>query len=159
LWTNDRRIADARIAGQPYGQPQIFDVLAMTVVVPPLSVVNRCAVAVTPKQPMVDWTRPFWTAQERQNLVAESSLYLIPTYDDEAQAIACLENCYEAIFAAELTLWCRDRELWPRARSFELFQAWFSLQFHHLVEDLAQEPLGFLEVNTDVVDQVRDGLN
>ena len=131
----------------------------MTVIDPPLSVVNRCALSVTPRQPMLDWTRPFWTAQERQNPVAESSLYLIPTYDNEAQAIACLENCFEAIFAAELNLWCRDRELWPQARNFELFHSWFSLHFHHLVEDLAQEPLGFLEVSSGFADQVREGLN
>ncbi len=131
----------------------------MTVVDPPKTVVNRCAVVVTPKQPMVDWTRPFWTPQEQQNPVAESSLYLIPTYDNEAEAIARLQTCHEAIFVAELTLWCRDPELWPRSRNFEVFLEWFSLQFHHLVEDLGQEPLEVQDLDPQFENQLRDALN
>lgn len=131
----------------------------MTVVNQPATVVNRCAVRVTPSQPMIDWTRPFLTPQEQHNPAVESSLYLIPTYDDEAQAMICLQGCYGAIFAAELSLWCRDQELWPRSRSFELFLSWFSLQLHHLVEDLGSEPLACLEVNSRFEDRLRDVLS
>jgi len=131
----------------------------MTVVDPPMTVVNRCAVAVTPRQPMVDWTRPFWTPQERANPMPESSLYLIPTYDDEAQALSCLQACHGVIFAAELSLWCRDQELWPRTRNFELFLEWFSLQFHHLVEDLGQEPLCRQATDSQLENQLRDALS
>jgi len=132
---------------------------AVSVVDPPMTVVNRCAVIVTPRQPLVDWTRPFWTPQERQNPAPESSLYLIPTYDDEAQAFRCLQACYEAIFAAELSLWCRDQELWPRSRTFELFLEWFALQFHHLVEDLGLEPLCCQAADSQLENQLRDALS
>ena len=142
---------------QAYGHGSF--ILSMTVVDPPMTVVNRCAVAVTSRQPMVDWTRPFWTPQERQNPGGESSIYLISTYDDESQAMACLQGCYGKIFAAELSLWCRDQELWPRSRNFELFLAWFSLHFHHLVEDLGCEPLACLEVNSRLEDRLRDVLS
>ena len=131
----------------------------MTVDDPPKTVVNRCAVVVTPRQPMVDWTRPFWTPQEQQMLVTESSLYLIPTYDNEAEAIARLQSCHAAIFAAELSLWCRDQELWPRARGFEMFLEWFSLQFHHLVEDLGLEPLAVHGLDPQFENQLRDALS
>ena len=131
----------------------------MTVDDPPKTVVNRCAVVVTPRQPMVDWTRPFWTPQEQQMLVTESSLYLIPTYDHEAEAIARLQSCHAAIFAAELSLWCRDQELWPRARGFEMFLEWFSLQFHHLVEDLGLEPLAVHGLDPQFENQLRDALS
>ncbi|MCX5969180.1 MAG: hypothetical protein NTV57_16420 [Cyanobacteria bacterium] len=131
----------------------------MTVDDPPKTVVNRCAVVVTPRQPMVDWTRPFWTPQEQQMLVTESSLYLIPTYDNEAEAIARLQSCHTAIFAAELSLWCRDQELWPRARGFEMFLEWFSLQFHHLVEDLGLEPLAVHGLDPQFENQLRDALS
>jgi hypothetical protein len=99
------------------------------------------------------------TPQERQNPAPESSLYLIPTYDDEAQAFRCLQACYEAIFAAELSLWCRDQELWPRSRPFELFLEWFALQFHHLVEDLGLEPLCCQAANPQLENQLRDALS
>ncbi len=131
----------------------------MTVDDPPKTVVNRCAVVVTPRQPMVDWTRPFWTPQEQQTLVTESSLYLIPTYDNEAEAIARLQSCHAAIFAAELSLWCRDQELWPRARGFDVFLQWFSLQFHHLVEDLGLEPLAVHGLDPQFENQLRDALS
>ncbi|MFZ0408298.1 MAG: hypothetical protein WAM11_09345 [Cyanobium sp.] len=131
----------------------------MTVVDSSQTVVNRCAVTVTPNQSMIDWTRPFWTPQEQHHPVVESSLYLIPTYDNESQALACLQGCYEAIFASELNLWCRDQQLWPRSRNFELFLAWFSLQFHHLVEDLGGEPLGCLAVDPSFEERLREGLN
>ena len=70
-----------------------------------MAVLNRCAIAVAPKPPMREWTRPFWTREDMESLGEEESLYLIPTYDDEAGALALLEEHHNAIFAAELELW------------------------------------------------------
>jgi hypothetical protein len=106
-----------------------------------MAVLNRCAIAVAPKSPMREWSRPFWTRQDMETVADEHSLYLIPTYDDDASAMALLGSLYERIFVAELDLWCGDRDLWPSPRSFDLFLQWFSLRFFPLVDDLGSERL------------------
>jgi hypothetical protein len=126
---------------------------------PAMAVLNRCALAVAPKPPMREWSRPFWTREDREGGVAQESLYLIPVYDDETAALALLRDLHEQIFAAELDLWCGDRQLWPSPRSFDLFLQWFSLRFFPLVEDLGVEPPivygvgeGFLGTMADALD-------
>ena len=106
-----------------------------------MAVLNRCALAVAPKPPMREWSRPFWTREDRVGGAEDESLYLIPAYDDETAALVLLRDLHGQIFAAELSLWCEDRQLWPSPRSFDLFLQWFSLRFFPLVEDLGVEPL------------------
>jgi hypothetical protein len=33
-----------------------------------MAVVNRCAVAVAARRPMLDWSRPFWTRDDMEGL-------------------------------------------------------------------------------------------
>jgi len=108
---------------------------------PAMAVLNRCALAVAPKLPMREWSRPFWTREDLAAGAEDESLYLIPAYDDDNGALTLLRDLHEEIFSAELDLWCVDRELWPSPRGFELFLDWFSLRFFPLVEDLGLEPL------------------
>jgi hypothetical protein len=108
---------------------------------PAVAVLNRCALSVAPKSPMREWSRPFWTREDRLSGAEDESLYLIPAYDDETAALTLLRDLHEQIFAAELDLWCADLALWPSPRSFDLFLQWFSLRFYPLVEDLGEEPL------------------
>jgi hypothetical protein len=124
-----------------------------------MAVVNRCAIAVAPRQPMRDWSRPFWTREDMEGLNDEHSLYLIPTYESEAEAQQRLRERFAAIFEAELDLWCRDRMLWPEPRPFELFEQWFSVRFFPLVEDLAGEELLSYELDESFNDSVRTALN
>lgn len=90
---------------------------------------------------MREWSRPYWTREDMEGLNDDESLYLIPTYDTEAEALDRLRDRYPLIFDAELELWCRDQSLWPSPRPFELFQRWFSVRFFHLVEDLGGDTL------------------
>ena len=106
-----------------------------------MAALNRCALAVAPKAPMLAWSRSFWSEEDREGAIAEQSLYLIPTYDDATSAMALLSKLYEPIFNAELDLWCVDRGQWPEPRSFDLFLQWFTLQLFPLVDDLGEEPL------------------
>lgn len=124
-----------------------------------MSVVNRCAIVVAPRQPMRDWSRPFWTREDMEGLNDDHSLYLIPTYDNEAEALERLQQNFATIFAAELDLWCRDSRLWPEPRPFELFQQWFSVRFFPLVEDLGAEELLTYALDEAFGDTVRSALN
>ncbi|MFN9872677.1 MAG: hypothetical protein ACK55E_14730 [Cyanobacteriota bacterium] len=105
-----------------------------------MAVINRCAIAVAPREPMRAWTRPFQTREDMEGLGDEETLYLVPTFDDEIEAQRCLEQHCAAIFSAELELWCRDRALWPEPLSPELFHRWFQVRLFPLVEDMAEMP-------------------
>ena len=126
---------------------------------PAMAVLNRCALAVAPNPPMREWSRPFWTREDQGGGPADESLYLIPAYDNEGAALAVLSELHEQIFAAELDLWCVDRQLWPSPRSFDLFLQWFSLRFFPLVEDLGVEPLVAYRVGEGFHGSVADALD
>jgi hypothetical protein len=123
-----------------------------------MAVVNRCAIAVAPRRPMVDWSRPFWTREDMEGLGDEQSLYLLPTWDDESELQRCLDERWPVIFEAELDLWCRDRQLWPAPRDFAMFQQWFELRFFPLVEDLGGEPLRSFEIKEGFEASLRESL-
>lgn len=123
-----------------------------------MAVVNRCALAVAPRPPMREWTRSFWLDPATAAMAAEPSLYLIPPLDETAAAQELLQGIYGSIFAAELDLWCGDRNLWPAPLSFELFEQWFSLQLFPLVTDLGDELLQSWVVAEVFREQVRDAL-
>jgi hypothetical protein len=124
-----------------------------------MAVLNRCAIAVAPKPPMREWSRPFWTREDMESLGEEESLYLIPTYDDEAAAMAVLEEHYAPIFTAELELWCLEPGRWPAPRDYALFLEWFSLRFFPLVVDLGSEPLATYAVETSFSASLRQALS
>jgi len=124
-----------------------------------MAVLNRCAIAVAPRQPMLDWTRPYWTREDMEGLNDDHSLYLITTYDNGEEAMDRLRHTYDMIFTAELELWCSDQSLWPDPRPFELFQQWFSLRFYPLVEDLGQEELRAYASDETFSDTVRRALD
>jgi hypothetical protein len=94
-----------------------------------------------------------------ESLGEEESLYLIPTYDDEAGALTLLEEHHNAIFAAELELWCLDPERWPAPRDYALFLDWFSLRFFPLVVDLGREHLATYAVDTRFSASLRQALD
>jgi hypothetical protein len=123
-----------------------------------MAVLNRCAIAVAPKPPMREWSRPFWTREDMESLGEEESLYLIPTYDDEAAAMAVLEEHYAPIFTAELELWCLEPGRWPAPRDYAQFLDWFSLRFFPLVVDLGGEPLATYAVETSFSSSLRRAL-
>ena len=105
---------------------------------------------------MKEWSRPYWTREDMEGLNDDESLYLIPTYDTDAEALDRLRDRYPLIFAEELELWCQDQNLWPSPRPFELFQRWFRVRFFHLVEDLGGEPLRLYQVDGDFEQKLRN---
>ncbi|WP_345552477.1 hypothetical protein [Microbulbifer aestuariivivens] len=66
----------------------------------------------------------------------ERTVYLIPEYDDDLQAMEILSSCFDVIFEAELNGWHTDENAWPKNRTFKMFRDWFSLEFHSMVTDL-----------------------
>jgi hypothetical protein len=123
-----------------------------------MTAINRCAVGIGPRQPLLDWVRQVCGDHEVQWEANEDGLYLVPAYADDNEAIVVLEDSYEQIFEAELQSWCREPALWPSPRTFELFQEWFEIRFYDLVDDLSRDELKHLEVGHAFEEQVRQTL-
>ena len=123
-----------------------------------MTAINRCAVGIGPRQPLIDWVRQVSGDHDVRWGANEDGLYLLPAYEDDLEAIVVLEESYEQIFEAELQSWCRDPALWPNPRTFALFREWFEFRFYELVDDLSREELKHHEVEKAFEQQVRQAV-
>jgi hypothetical protein len=103
--------------------------------------VNRCAIGVGPKAPLIEWSRQVSGESGMAWREEDHSLYLIPAYETPAQGEESLRQGYEQIFLSELKSWCLDPDAWPSPRSYGMFREWFSIRFYDLVEDLSEVEL------------------
>jgi hypothetical protein len=67
-----------------------------------MTAINRCAVGIGPRQPLIDWIRQVSGDHEVRWGANEDGLYLLPEYEDDSEAVVVLEDNYERIFKAEL---------------------------------------------------------
>jgi len=98
--------------------------------------INRSSVIVRPKQPYIDWAAQLDDSGVTPDANAEKTIYLIPEYGDDVEAMEILSRCFDIIFEAELDGWHTDKSAWPKDRTFAMFRDWFEFEFHSLVEDL-----------------------
>ncbi len=101
---------------------------------------RRTALSVRPKQPYIDWANALDEDGPRisQDFAGEQNIYLVEDMAEgrfDLQAI--VEPHYAAIFEEELGAWHRVESDWPTPRNFATFQAWFEVEVHSLVLDLA----------------------
>ena len=97
---------------------------------------NRAVLIVRPKQPYVDWAAGLDGSGPVPDPEDEQTVYLIPSYEDDDEAWEIVEDLYETIFESELYDWHPDESAWPQDRDFEMFQDWFEIELHSVVEDL-----------------------
>jgi len=109
---------------------------------------NRAVVIVRPKQPYLDWALSLDDSGLVPDPGNEQTVYLIPSYSDDAEAWEILEELYPTIFENELRSWHLDEKAWPQGRDFEMFQRWFDTGLHSVVEDLCN-----YEVVDDDIDE------
>ena len=110
---------------------------------------NRSAIRVIAKQPLVDWlqsTDPGEPAMTLEEANDEPSIYLIPECEDDQEFAEQLNEVFPAIFEAELEGWDIDRDQWPQKRGFEIFCEWFDCQFHSMLVDLSEDPLDYSDL-------------
>jgi hypothetical protein len=98
--------------------------------------INRAAVIVRPAQPYIDWAANLDDSGVVPDPSDDSTVYLIPNFDNEDEAWELLSDIYEEIFENELWEWHTDDTAWPENRSFAMFKQWFTLDFHSVIEDL-----------------------
>ena len=68
-------------------------------------------------------------------------MYLIPSFESDDEAWEILATVYSEIFEQELWSWHTDPSAWPPDRSFSIFQEWFAIEFHSVVEDLGDDAI------------------
>ncbi len=97
---------------------------------------NRGSVIVRPKQPYIDWAASLDDSGLLPRIDGEKTVYLIPEYESDEDAMDILSVCFGEIFEMELLAWHLIEGDWPKNRTFSMFKKWFSLELHSCVEDI-----------------------
>ncbi len=71
----------------------------------------------------------------------EKAAYLLPSNESDHDGSETVKHCYEGLFELELAGWHLIEEDWPANRTYEMFQQWFSVEWHSIVTDLCADPL------------------
>ena len=112
-----------------------------------MTMLNRCAVLVRPRQPYLEWMGTDdadGTAQEAFNDMYEDPVVFL--YEDdkgERQPRSAIADFWPAIFEQMLSGWGEDRSSWPSDRTRRMFDQWFDCDFASEVTDLGSAGLHF----------------
>lgn len=105
--------------------------------------VNRGLVIVLAKEPFREWllSLPDPCDVSLEEINEDCTAYLIPEFEDDKQRDKVLKKLFGVIFEEQLAGWWTKEEDWPQIRDLRTFRKWFDLQFHSVVEDLADDVL------------------
>ena len=106
--------------------------------------VNRTAVIIRPKQPFADWLNSIPGENSDNTLESisiENTTFLIPEFDYPQDSMAYIKKIYSDIFEFELFGWITTEELWPKNRTWKMFQEWFSIEINSEVLDLVDSDI------------------
>ena len=111
-----------------------------------MRVVNRTAVTITGAQPYVDWTRSTDADFARGAItVARAKLYgtayLLPEFELEEDVLEWVEENAAWLFEFQLAAWTDNEARWPAARDLAAFRAWFRIEVHSVVVDVADDDI------------------
>ncbi len=101
---------------------------------------NRGAVIIRPGKGYIDWAANLDDSGIIPDTEGEHTVYLIPEYDDDVEAMEILSQGYEGIFEMELSGWHLDESAWPKNRTFAMFREWFVIEVQSVVEDICDYP-------------------
>lgn len=103
---------------------------------------NRDAVILKYKDPAIRWINdadPYLDDPRisGESLVNERTVYLISEADSDGEHAVenWIRKNFKALFEAELGGWYKDPNLWPKKRTLKLFQEWFEVEYHSVIED------------------------
>ncbi|WP_122073881.1 hypothetical protein [Pseudophaeobacter sp. EL27] len=109
-----------------------------------MKALSRHQLTIYGTQKLLDWVKtvkPELRRWDLQSLNHRPSAYLIEMEDQNCHGLA-LEDYFKSIVEQELSQHLYiPKEQWPTEITFDLFQAWFSYQYHEDVYDLSTEKL------------------
>jgi len=110
-----------------------------------LNTINRDALIIIPKQPLLDWVNYIYpeapVTLESLGKHDHGNVYLIPETDHPDDALNYLRENLELYFETELFDWCTDDKLWPKPLTWDLFERWFDYSIQSVVVDMAKGPI------------------
>ena len=105
--------------------------------------INRNAVILKAKQPVLDWSNNLPDLDELNltldRMREECHVYLIPEHISSDHVRKYLQKNHKYLFEMELWSWCTNPELWPKKRDFNTFKKWFDIEIHSMVIDTLDE--------------------
>lgn len=101
-------------------------------------IINRNAIVVKPKKPLLDWINFLYPDPENPVTQVEGDIYLIQEMDSTEEIEKWLKRNFDQIFQNELNDWHTDEKNWPQKRTFKIFQEWFEYRIHYMVLDLGE---------------------
>jgi hypothetical protein len=114
-----------------------------------MKTINRSALVVKPAQLFLDWLHrvdPTSTHLTLDDVRLEPTIYLLPEWDTEDEALQLLAEVSNEIFEEQLNGWHRVPSVWPGERDLKSLLLWFDCSFHSMVIDLSSERLRHLDM-------------
>jgi hypothetical protein len=111
-----------------------------------MRVVNRTAVTVVGIGPYLEWARGRDADFNRGQITvarpsAFGTAYLLPEVDYEEDLQEWVEENFSWIFEFQLSSWTSDESAWPANRDLAMFRAWFRVELHSVVVDVADDDI------------------
>jgi hypothetical protein len=109
-----------------------------------MKTINRSALLVQPAQPFLNWLHGVDPASAHLTLAdlrLEPTIYLLPEWETEEEALQHLAEVSGDIFEEQLNGWYRVPSVWPVTRDLKAFLLWFDCIFHSMVVDVCDERL------------------
>ena len=111
-----------------------------------MRLVNRTAVTVVGGDPYVEWTKSRDADFNRGQVTvvrakAFGSTFLLPEVDYEEDLQEWVEDNFAWIFEFQLSQWTGEESTWPQDRDLKMFKAWFRIDLHSVVVDVADDDI------------------
>lgn len=104
-----------------------------------LTSLNRTAVIVRPARAFYDFFSALDSAQEVND--EHGTVYLVREVDSDEMLYDAMEEVFPTILENELAARGLGRDQLPTSIDIDFFRKVFDIRYHHLVIDLADEPL------------------
>lgn len=111
-----------------------------------MRLLNRTAVTITGAQPYIEWMRQHDADADRGLLTVArarpyGSAFLLPEFELEEELQEWVEENAAWLFEFQLSAWTEDETLWPKTRDLKTFRAWFRIDLHSVVVDVADDEI------------------
>ena len=101
--------------------------------------VNRHAIVVKPKQPLLNWINALYPDLPEDG--SETTVYLVKERENREETEKWLRHKFKDIFDNELNECHTDENDWPQKRTYKLFTDWFDTEIHTMVDDVEESPI------------------
>ena len=111
-----------------------------------MRLLNRTAVTITGAQPYLDWMLHHDADADRGQITIGrakpyGAAFLLPEFELEEDVQEWVEENASWLFEFQLSAWTEDESTWPPTRDLKTFRAWFRIDIHNIVVDMAEDEI------------------